>query len=509
MTQQKFPGMKGFLFNEAILFEKSSPGRMGYSLPELDVPSVKPDSKSMALREAAPLLPELSELDVIRHYTRLSQWNYSIDTGFYPLGSCTMKYNPKVNEEVAKMAGFAKAHPLQPAETVQGALEIMYELQNYLAEISGMDKVTLQPAAGAHGEFTGLLMIRAYHSAQGNPRTKILIPDTAHGTNPASAALCNYQVVEIKSGKDGVLTPEDVAAVMDEEVAALMLTNPNTLGLFEKHIAEISKIVHAKGGLVYCDGANQNALLGQARVGDMGVDVLHFNLHKTFTTPHGGGGPGAGPVAVKKILEPYLPVPVIVKEGKQLSLDFNQPHSVGKVRAFFGNFGMLLRAYTYIREMGPDGLKKVSEMAVLNANYIKSKLQSHYHLPYKEICMHECIISDKRQQENGVKTMDIAKRLMDYGFHPPTVYFPLVVPGAMMIEPTETESKETLDEFCEAMIAIAGECQTNADKVRSAPHISHWSRLDEVRAVRKPRLTWSKNSDEESMGANPQRKLEF
>ncbi len=513
MTQQNFPGMKGFLFNEAVLFEKSSPGRTGYSLPELDVPTVDasqifPDA-SLRTQQTAPLLPELSELDVIRHYTRLSQWNYSIDTGFYPLGSCTMKYNPKVNEEAARMAGFAKAHPMQPVDTVQGALHVMYELQNYLAEISGMDAVTLQPAAGAHGEFTGLLMIRAYHTSKGNPRKKILIPDTAHGTNPASAALCNYQVVEIKSGKDGVLTPEAVAALMDEEVAALMLTNPNTLGLFEKNIVEISKIVHAKGGLVYCDGANQNALLGQARVGDMGVDVLHFNLHKTFTTPHGGGGPGAGPVAVKKNLEAYLPSPVIVKEGKQYLLDSQRTQSVGKVRSFFGNFGMLLRAYTYIREMGAEGLKQVSEMAVLNANYIKSRLKDYYHIPYSETCMHECIFSDKRQQENGVKTMDVAKRLMDYGFHPPTVYFPLVVPGAMMVEPTETESKETLDEFCDAMIAIAEECKTNPDKVRAAPHISHWSRLDEVRAVRQPRLTWTASTDEEVADSKAQRKLEF
>ncbi len=512
MTPRNFPGMQGFSFNEPALFEKSSPGRQAYSLPLLDVPPAKVSElfAPELLQKKAPLLPELSELDVIRHYTRLSQWNYSIDTGFYPLGSCTMKYNPKVNEEVAKMAGFAKTHPLQPSESVQGVLQVMFELQTYLAEISGMDALTLQPAAGAHGEFTGLLMIRAYHTAQGNPRKKILIPDTAHGTNPASAALCNYQVVEIKSGKEGVLTPEAVAALMDDEVAALMLTNPNTLGLFEKNIAEIAKIVHAKGGLVYCDGANLNALLGQARVGDMGVDVLHFNLHKTFTTPHGGGGPGAGPVAVKKHLEAFLPIPLLAKKEGKYFLEEKRPQSVGKVRSFYGNFGMLLRAYTYIREMGPEGLKQVSEMAVLNANYIKTRLKDYYHLPYEGICMHECIFSDKRQQENGVKTMDIAKRLMDYGFHPPTVYFPLVVHGALMIEPTETESLETLDEFCEAMIAIAQECQTNPDKVRAAPHISHWSRLDEVRAVRQPRLTWSPPQTEEEISKKQtQRKLEF
>ncbi len=504
-----FPGTSGLLFNEEIIFEKSSPGRVGYSLPELDVPAVESDAliPKNSQRKDAPLLPELSELDVIRHYTRLSQWNYSIDTGFYPLGSCTMKYNPKVNEEAARMAGFNKTHPLQPENTIQGALHILYELQNYLAEVSGMDAVTLQPAAGAHGEFTGLLMIRAYHTAQGNPRKKILIPDTAHGTNPASAALCNYEVIEIKSGKEGILTPEVVAAVMDEEVAALMLTNPNTLGLFEKHIAEIAKIVHAKGGLVYCDGANQNALLGQARVGDMGVDVLHFNLHKTFTTPHGGGGPGSGPVAVKKILEPYLPIPRVLKEGKSYHLVQQFPESVGKVRSFFGNFGMLLRAYTYIREMGPEGLKRVSEMAVLNANYIQAQLKNTFHLPYPETCMHECIFSDKKQIPFNVKTMDIAKRLMDYGYHPPTVYFPLVVHGAMMIEPTETESLETLDQFCEAMKLIARECEENPEKVRSAPHLTHLKRLDEVRAVRQPRLTWTAETKQIQSSAQTQLKF--
>ncbi len=490
--QKKFPGTQGLLFEEPVIFERSVPGRQGYSLPELDVPAVDSSKlfSSEILRKDKPVLPEVSEPDVIRHYTRLSQWNYSIDTGFYPLGSCTMKHNPKVNEEVARMAGFTKAHPFQPVETVQGALHIIYELQNYLAAISGMDAVTLQPAAGAHGEFTGLLMARAYLTAKGNPRKKILIPDTAHGTNPASSAICNYQVVEIKSKEKGILTPEAVAAVMDEDVAALMLTNPNTLGLFEKNIREISEVVHAKGGLVYCDGANQNALLGQARVGDMGVDVMHFNLHKTFTTPHGGGGPGSGPVAVKKFLEPYLPVPIVAKQEGKYILQHDRSQSVGKVRAFYGNFGMLLRAYTYIREMGPDGLKQVSDMAVTNANYIRARLTPFYHLAYDQLCMHECVFSDKKQSEKGVKTMDIAKRLMDYGYHPPTVYFPLVVPGAMMIEPTETESLETLNEFCDAMISIAKECEENPDKVHSAPHLTHRGRLDEVKAVREPKLVW-------------------
>src|SRR4029453_15120627 len=365
--EKKFPGMKGLLLDEPVIFERSSPGRVGHSLPEPDVPALNPEKlfPGGQLRDAPALLPELSEPDVIRHYTRMSQWNYSIDTGFYPLGSCTMKYNPKVNEEVARMAGFGKAHPYQPTRTLQGVLHVMFELQNYLAALSGMDAVTLQPAAGAHGEFTGLLMIRACLTDRGNPRKKILIPDTAHGTNPASSAMCNYEVVEIKSRENGILTPEAVAEAMDEEGAALMLTNPNTLGLFEKHIGEICEIVHSKGGLVYCDGANQNALLGMARVGDMGVDVLHFNLHKTFPTPHGGGGPGAGPVAVKEVLEPYLPLPMIARKDRSYFLDYDRPRSVGKVRTFYGNFGMHLRAYTYIREMGPDGLKSVSEMAVL------------------------------------------------------------------------------------------------------------------------------------------------
>ncbi len=489
---QKFSAMQGLLFDEPVIFEKSSKGRQGYSFSSLDVPAIDPAKviSDKNLRKDSPTLPELSEPEVIRHFTRLSQWNYCIDTGFYPLGSCTMKHNPRVNEEVARMAGFVKAHPYQSEETIQGALQIMFELQQYLAEISGMDAITLQPAAGAHGELTGLMVIRAYLTSKGNPRKKVLIPDTAHGTNPASCTLCNYQVVEIKSGKDGIVTPEAVAAVMDEEVASLMLTNPNTLGLFEKNIAEICEIVHSKGGLVYCDGANLNALLGQARLGDMGVDVNHFNLHKTFTTPHGGGGPGSGPVGVKKILEPYLPTPMIQHQKGKYSLNFDRPQSIGRVRAFFGNFGMHLRAYTYIREMGAKGLKQVSDMAVLNANYIRKKLSGYYHLPYDQISMHEAVFSDKKQQAFGVKTMDIAKRLMDYGFHPPTVYFPLVVAGSLMIEPTETESRETLDQFCDAMIAIAKECEENPSLVKSAPHLTHLGRLDEVKAVKEPRLTW-------------------
>ena len=480
------------MFEEPLLFEKSSPGREGYSLIEEDLPEVIPhhELEPNLIRTESPLLPEVSEPDVVRHFTRLSQWNFSIDTGFYPLGSCTMKYNPRVNEEVARMSRFLKIHPYQPSETLQGALQLMHELEQYLAEISGMDAVTLQPAAGAQGEFTGLKLIRAYHQAKGNPRKKVLIPDTAHGTNPASSSLCGYEVVEIKSSRKGVLAVEDVARLMDEEVAAIMITNPNTLGLFEENIGAIAEIVHSKGGFVYCDGANQNALVGQARVGDMGVDVLHFNLHKTFTTPHGGGGPGSGPVAVKQALAPFLPVPRVVKKGKAYTVEYHAGESIGRVKSFFGNFGMLVRAYTYIREMGFEGLKLLSQMAVLNANYLRQALREDFFLPYDGVCMHECVFTDKWQNEQGVKTLDIAKRLMDYGFHPPTVYFPLVVAGSLMVEPTETESKETLDSFITAMKAIAQEAKTTPEQLTSAPKLTALRRLDEVKAVRELKLVW-------------------
>ncbi len=480
------------IFAEPTIFERGASGRVGYSLPKLQVTKADPKAQveSELLRQEAPLLPEVSELDVIRHFTRLSQWNYSIDTGLYPLGSCTMKYNPKVNEEVARMSGWAKLHPEQPVETLQGALELMYHLQNYLAEISGMDATSLQPAAGAQGEFTGLLMIRAYLKSRGNPRKKVLIPDSAHGTNPASSTLCGYEVMTLKSGPEGVLTSETVAKAMDEEVAAIMITNPNTLGLFEKHQAEISELVHQKGGLVYCDGANQNALVGKARVGDMGVDVLHFNLHKTFTTPHGGGGPGSGPVAVKKILEPFLPVPLVVKQGEGYGFEYNRRQSVGRVKAFYGNFGMFVRAYTYIREMGEPGLKQVAERAVLNANYLRKNLSGEFFLPYPQVCMHECVFSDKIQNEFDVKTLNIAKRLMDYGYHPPTIYFPLVVHGAMMIEPTETESLQTLNRFIWSMKEIARECREDPETVKAAPHVPKVRRLDEVKAAKEPKFVF-------------------
>lgn len=494
MTQHPGPGDSGLIFNEPVIFERGAPGRKGYSLPESELSGgeAEVDIEKELLREQEPLLPEVSEFDVIRHFTRLSQWNYSIDTGFYPLGSCTMKYNPKVNEAVASMPGWTQLHPLQDEDSIQGALELMFHLQQDLAKISGMDAASLQPAAGAQGEFTGLLMIRAYLESKGNPRKKVLIPDSAHGTNPASCAACGYEVVTLKSSSTGVLDPETVRQAMDEDVAALMVTNPNTLGLFETHIQEITKIVHDQGGLVYCDGANQNALIGKARVGDMGIDVLHFNLHKTFTTPHGGGGPGSGPVAVKKILEPFLPTPVIAHKEGHYYFDKNRSQSVGRVKSFYGNFGMLIRAYTYIREMGAEGLKQVAERAVLNANYVRVKLQDDLHLPYPQICMHEVVFSDKKQSEVGIKTMQIAKRLIDYGYHPPTVYFPLIVAGALMIEPTETESLHTLDSFIAAFKQILEECEIKPRLILDAPEVTHIRRLDEVRAAKQPQYIYKK-----------------
>lgn len=478
--------------DEPLIFEKSANKRKGVSIAKSDVPEISPQdviSKEF-LRDDIKGFPEVSEIDTARHFTRLSQWNFGVDSGFYPLGSCTMKYNPKINEDIARLAGFSKAHPYQSDELSQGALQLMYELEDFLCEISGMDAVTLQPAAGAHGELCGMLMIAQYFKEKGKPRKKVIIPDTAHGTNPASSHLAGFSVVPVKEENGGVITPNAMASVMDENTAALMLTNPNTLGLFEKHIKEISDIVHKKGGFIYCDGANLNALMGIAKLGDMGVDVIQFNLHKTFSTPHGGGGPGSGPVGVKKALEPYLPKPRIIKKGRRFSFDYNRPKSIGRLRAFYGNFGIILRAYCYIKIMGANGLKKASEMAVLNANYIKEKLKSHYYLPYDQTCMHECVFSDKFQTEKDVHTVDIAKRLMDYGFHPPTIYFPLIVSGAIMIEPTETETKETLDNFIDAMIQIAKEAKENSDIVKNAPHTTRVSRLDEARAVRNPVLRW-------------------
>ena len=432
----------------------------------------------------------MGELEVVRHFTRMSQRNFGIESQFYPLGSCTMKYNPKINEVVARFPGFALAHPLAPVTVLQGAMELLYQLERMLAEVGGMDHVSLQPAAGAQGELTGLMLVRAYLTAKGDPRRKIIIPDTAHGTNPASSTLCGYDVVQISSNTQGVVEASAVARVMDENVAALMITIPNTLGLFEKNIESVAEVVHAKGGLVYLDGANLNALLGVAKPGHMGVDVLHMNLHKTFSTPHGGGGPGAGPVGVKDRLRAYLPIPRIVKNGEAYALEEDAPKSIGRVRSFFGNFGVLVRAFTYILSLGGDGLEEASRMALLNANYIRKKLEKHYHLAYNEPCMHECIFTDRIQHKHGVTTLDIAKRLLDYGVHPPTIYFPLVVSGALMIEPTETETPETLDAFVDAMIAIAGEAKEQPELVKNAPYSTPVRRLDEARAARRPILRW-------------------
>ena len=559
--------------NEALLFEKSAPGKRAYKLPPLDVPPV--DAAQLlgaALRDKSAELPELSEIEIIRHFTRLSTWNYAIDLGMYPLGSCTMKYNPRVNEFVARIEGLADAHPYRPESLAQGILEIFDLLQRCLLDITGMEAITLQPAAGAHGEFTGILLTRAWHESRGNPRHKILIPDSAHGTNPATAAICGYEVENLKSNADGGIDLEALARQVTGDTAALMLTNPSTLGVFENQIHKIADILHAKGALLYMDGANMNALVGKVRPGDFGVDVMHLNLHKTFSTPHGGGGPGSGPVACKKFLEPFLPIPVLVRragsseprdqgtethtseqspiggapgfpgdrgtsnsasqeweefdadraeieagplfrapffdpttgervgdddpmplhppQSGQLSWDYNRPYSVGRVRAFYGNTGMFIRALAYILANGPDGLRQTTEDAVLNANYIRKKLEDLYELPYNTPSMHEVVFSDKRQAARGVKTGDIAKRLIDYGFHPYTVSFPLIVPGALMIEPTESESVEELDLFIAAMRSIAHEAESAPELIKNAPHSTRVSRLDEVQAARKPILRW-------------------
>ena len=478
---------------ERLLFEEGSKGRQGYNLPPLDVPPVEASQiiQASLLRDTIEGMPELSEVDVIRHFTRLSTWNYHIDLGLYPLGSCTMKYNPKINEAMARLSGFLAAHPCMPEEDVQGCLHVQKTLEDCLLEITGMDAVTLQPAAGAHGELTGILMIRAYHESRGAPRRKILIPDSAHGTNPASVTISGYVVENLPSSKYGTIDPEALRKAMNSDVAGIMITNPNTLGIFEKDIAEIAEIVHTQGGLVYMDGANLNAMMGITRPGDFGIDVLHMNLHKTFTTPHGGGGPGSGPVAVKKTLEPFLPAPVIARRSPETYfLDFDRPRSIGRVKAFHGQFGMHVRALCYILANGGEGLKEVSQTAVLNANYIREKLRGTYLLPYESPTLHEVVFSDRRQAAHHVTVGDIGKRLIDYGFHPPTVSFPLVVPGAIMIEPTETESKQELDAFINAMRAIAEEAAQDPDLVRKAPHSTRIGRIDEAGAARKPVLRW-------------------
>lgn len=481
--------------DQPLIFECSTPGRIGYSLPEFDVPEVELQEliPEGYIRANEPELPEVSELDIMRHYTALSRRNHGLDSGFYPLGSCTMKYNPKINEAVARMNGFAHVHPLQDETTVQGALELMYDLQEHLVEITGMDAVTLQSAAGAHGEWTGLMLIRAFHEANGDfDRVKVIVPDSAHGTNPASAVVAGFEAVTVKSNEEGLVDLDDLRRVVGDDTAALMLTNPNTLGLFEENIVEMADIVHSAGGKLYYDGANLNAVLSKARPGDMGFDVVHLNLHKTFTGPHGGGGPGSGPVGVKQELIPFLPKPLVTKLEDQYVLDYDRPQSIGRVKPYYGNFGINVRAYTYIRSMGPDGLKAVTENAVLNANYMMRRLAPYYDLPFDKHCKHEFVLSGRRQKKLGVRTLDIAKRLLDFGYHPPTIYFPLNVEECIMIEPTETESKETLDSFIDAMIQIAKEAETNPEIVQEAPHTTIISRLDETLAARKPVLRYQK-----------------
>jgi glycine dehydrogenase subunit 2 len=487
--------------NEGLLFEESRPGRIGYSVPKLDVPD-RPDDQLIDRRllreDDLEGMPELSEVDVIRHFTRLSTWNYCIDHGLYPLGSCTMKYNPRINERVARIEGLANLHPLTPTPLAQGALEIIRRLEECLCEITGLDAVTTQPAAGAQGEMTGIMMVRAALTDRGNARKKVLIPDSAHGTNPASAVICGYTVESVPSNSEGLTDLEALRRLMNDDVAALMLTNPNTLGKFEQNIEEICRIVHDRGGFVYMDGANMNALVGVARPARFGIDVMHLNLHKTFSTPHGGGGPGAGPVAVTRELEPYLPFPRIARGGDEtLTLDFDRPKSIGRVRAYLGNFGVLVRALSYMLTHGDPGLREATETAVLNANYIAHHLKDTYEIAYPGPLMHEVVFSDKRQIKHGVKNADIAKRLIDYGFYPPTMSFPLIVSGALMVEPTETESREELDLFIDAMKSIDAEAAEDPELLKAAPHTTRVGRLDEVAAARRPVLRWRPRSDDD------------
>jgi len=479
------------LMDEKLIFEIDKSGREGYSIPKQDDENISADKilGTLCRKEEIKSLPEVSEVDVVRHFTRLSTYNYAVDYGLYPLGSCTMKYNPKINEYVSRLEGISFIHPLSDGDNVQGALEILYKLGEALKAITGMDGITLQPSAGAQGEFTGMQLIRAYLNDKKDNRKIVLIPDSAHGTNPASAHFAGYSIEEIKSGDDGCVDLEYLRNRMNEEVAAIMLTVPNTLGIFEKNIKEICDIVHSKGGLVYVDGANLNALMGKTKPGDWGADAMHINLHKTFSTPHGGGGPGAGPVVCKSHLIPFLPRPTIVKENNKYKLNWDIPKSIGKVHAFYGNFLVCARALCYIETMGAEGLKEATERAVLNANYLRKKLENILDLPYKGRTLHEVIFSDKNLP-NGVTTMDLAKRLIDFGFHPPTVYFPLIVHGAIMVEPTESEPKEELDRFVEAIRAIVKEAEENPEIVKSAPHKAYRKRLDEVSAARNPKINF-------------------
>jgi glycine dehydrogenase subunit 2 len=485
---------------EPLLFDLGAPGRSTGYVDECDVPERELSDllPADALRPDLDL-PEVTERELIGHFTRLSQLNFGLDGGFYPLGSCTMKYNPKVHEDVAALPGFADVHTLQPESTAQGALQLLFELQECLAEISGLGAVTLQPAAGAHGELTGLLMVRAYHRSRGDDgRRVVLVADSAHGTNPATAAMAGCTIVNVRSNAEGGVDLGELRRLATRDVAAMMLTIPNTLGLFDRGILEIAEIVHEAGGLLYCDGANLNAILGQVRLADLGCDVMHFNLHKSFSTPHGGGGPGAGPVAAREALAPFLPTPVVRRrecaDGTIYYLDADRPLSIGKVRSFYGNFGVLVKAYAYIKSLGGEGLRQVSEHAVLNANYLMHLLREHYDLPFDRSCMHECVFSGHRQKARGVRTLDIAKRLLDFGYHPPTIYFPHLVDEALMIEPTETEARETLEEFARALAEIDRESLDQPERVRSAPHTTRVGRLDEVLAARKPVLRWSRDT---------------
>lgn len=482
---------------KALLFEMGRKGRRGSSTPpaELDTPSLE-DVLPASKKRGMPLdMPELSEVEIMRHYTALSHRNFGVDSGFYPLGSCTMKYNPKINEETASLPGLSFLHPCQEEETVQGALELLWQLERMLGEITGMERFTFQPAAGAHGELTGLMIILAYLRARGEKRSKVLVPFSAHGTNPASGTMAGLKVVQIPSDQKGLVDVGALKEALDEETAALMLTNPNTLGLFEENIQEIARLVHEAGALLYYDGANLNPIMGMTRPGDMGFDVVHLNLHKTFSAPHGGGGPGSGPVGVKKDLAPYLPVPLVEKSNNGYYLQYELPHSIGKVHGFHGNFGVAVKAYTYLRMMGKEGLKQVSQDAVLNANYLMKKVQDHYRVPHNRPCKHEFVISAKAQKKQGVGAADIAKSLLDYGYHPPIVYFPLEVDEALMVEPTETEGKETLDRFAEALGTIARLAAEDPGQVQAAPLTTPVKRLDEVRAIRQPRLRWQKEED--------------
>ena len=490
----KAPGQEGLVLNEEILFDLERTGNIGIDLPEMEVDYIQPKENIPAemIRQDFAELPELTEPQVVRHFTRLSTWNYSVDGGFYPLGSCTMKYNPKVNEATANLEGFTAAHPYAPEESSQGLLRVLWELQQDLIEISGLHTVCLHPAAGSHGELLGMMLIRAYHDdRRDKKRTKIIIPDSAHGTNPSSAVVAGLQPIELKSNGKGLIDLKILEGMMTDEIAGIMITNPNTCGIFESDIVEICRLVHAKGGLVYMDGANMNALVGKVKPGETGVDVLHFNTHKTFSTPHGAGGPGAGPVALSKKLVPFLPKPVLEEKNGNIHWNYDIPRSIGQIRSFYGNIGVLIRAYTYIKTLGNTGLRQMTEAAVLNANYMKKRLEPHFHVPFADVpCMHEVLVTEDGLEKSRITTMDIAKGLIEYGFHPPTIYFPLIVNGAMLIEPTETESQATMDQFIEAMIKLK---ETAVETISEYPQKTFVARVDEVQAARKPVLRWQKS----------------